>query len=103
MHNPPQPEQITGQQANEMAELFRALSDPTRIRIIGLLLHGEINVGSLAKNVGVSESAVSHQMRTLRQMRLVQAHKRGREVYYCLDDEHIADLFRRSLEHISHD
>ena len=103
MHNLLQTEQITEQQAAEMAELFRTLSDPTRIRIIGTLLHGEINVGTLARNVGVSESAVSHQLRTLRQMRLVQARKRGREVYYCLDDEHIADLFQRVLEHISHD
>ncbi len=89
--------------ATRLAELFRALSDPTRIRIIAALLGGENNVSSLAEIVGISESATSHQMRTLRQLRIVSARKQGREVYYSLDDEHVVDLFQRGLEHIKHE
>lgn len=88
--------------AGELAELFRTLSDPSRVRIIAALLEGETNVGALAEIVGISESAVSHQLRTLRQMRLVRARKQGRQVYYSLDDEHVADLFMRGLDHILH-
>ncbi len=88
--------------AQRLAELFRTLSDPSRVRIIAALLEGETNVGSLAALIGLSESAVSHQLRTLRHMRLVRARKQGRQVHYSLDDEHVADLFQRSLEHILH-
>ena len=102
MHNPLQAEQLTNRQAAEMAELFSALADPTRVCIIATLLDGETNVGTLAVHVGVSESAVSHQLRTLRQMRLVRARKRGREVFYCLDDDHVAELFQRGLDHVTH-
>jgi ArsR family transcriptional regulator len=89
--------------AVEMADLFRTLSDPSRVRIISALLNGETNVGTLAQIVGISESAVSHQLRSLRQMRLVRARRQGREVFYCLDDEHVMDLFQRGLDHILHD
>ena len=89
--------------ARHLAELFRALSDPSRVRIIAALLGGESNVSSLAEVVGISESAASHQMRTLRQLRIVRARKQGREVYYSLDDEHVVDLFQRGLEHIKHE
>ena len=89
--------------AGHLAELFRALSDPSRVRIIAALLGGESNVSSLAEVVGISESAASHQMRTLRQLRIVRARKQGREVYYSLDDEHVVDLFQRGLEHIKHE
>ncbi len=85
-----------------VAELFGALSDTSRVRIISVLAEGERNVGSLAEAVGISESAVSHQLRGLRQMRLVRPRKQGRQVYYCLDDEHIVDLFQRGLDHVLH-
>jgi DNA-binding transcriptional ArsR family regulator len=85
-----------------VAELFGALSDTSRVRIISVLAQGERNVGSLAEAVGISESAVSHQLRGLRQMRLVRPRKQGRQVYYCLDDEHIVDLFQRGLDHVLH-
>ncbi len=88
------------QTASRLAELFRALSDPSRIRIISALFDKELNVGALADGVGLSESAVSHQLRGLRQMRLVRARKKGRQVFYELDDEHISDLYRRGLDHV---
>jgi ArsR family transcriptional regulator, lead/cadmium/zinc/bismuth-responsive transcriptional repressor len=87
--------------AAHLAELFSALSDASRVKIIAALLEGPHNVQSLAEIAGISESAVSHHMRTLRQMRLARPHKTGRQVFYSLDDEHVADLFRRALEHIS--
>ncbi len=86
-----------------LAEIFSALSDPSRIRIISALTDGEMNVGKLAEMVGISESAISHHMRGLRQMRIVRARKEGRQVYYALEDEHIADLYQRGLEHVLHD
>jgi DNA-binding transcriptional ArsR family regulator len=88
--------------AAQLAELFSALSDTSRVRIIAALSGGEMNVGALAEAVDLSESAVSHHMRHLRQMRLVRARKDGRYVYYALDDDHINDLFRRGLEHVLH-
>lgn len=88
--------------AADLAEVFRALSDPSRIRIISVLLAGERNVGVIAESIGLSESAVSHHLRGLRQMRLVRARKEGRQVFYTLDDDHIADLYRRSLDHLLH-
>lgn len=88
--------------AAQVAELFSALSDTSRVRIIAALADGEMNVGALAASVGISESAVSHHMRHLRQMRLVRARKAGRYVFYALDDDHIDDLFRCGLEHVLH-
>ncbi len=88
--------------AERLAEIFSALSDPSRIRIISALREHELNVGTLAEIVGMSESAVSHHLRGLRQMRLVRGRKEGRQVFYTLEDEHIADLFQRGLDHALH-
>lgn len=88
--------------AAKVAELFAAFSDTSRVRIISALADCEMNVGALAEAVGISESAVSHHMRGLRQMRLVRARKDGRQVFYCLDDDHVADLFRQGLDHVRH-
>jgi ArsR family transcriptional regulator len=79
------------------------LSDPTRVRILSVLLeHPELNVGSLVGCLGMSESAVSHQLRGLRQMNIVRARKEGRQVYYSLDDEHVAALLQQGVNHVSH-
>ncbi|HEY4690962.1 MAG TPA: metalloregulator ArsR/SmtB family transcription factor [Anaerolineae bacterium] len=88
--------------AAQVAELFRALSDTSRVRLIAALADCEMNVSALAEVVGISESAVSHHMRGLRQMRLVRARKAGRQVFYCLDDDPIAELFQRGLDHVRH-
>ena len=87
--------------AAHVAELFGAFSDTSRVRIISVLAAGEQNVGALADAVGLSQSAVSHHMRALRQMRLVQARKEGRQVFYSLD-AHAASLFRHGLDHVRH-
>ena len=85
-----------------LADLFSALSDPTRLRIISVLLDGELNVGELAGQLGMTGSAVSHQLRGLRFMHLVRSRKNGRQVFYALDDDHVAKLYRLGLEHIEH-
>jgi len=85
-----------------LAELFRALSDTSRVRIVSALVQGEMNVSGLAEAVGISESAVSHHLRGLRQMRLVRGRKEGRQVFYSLDDDHIEALFRLGLDHVRH-
>jgi len=89
-------------EAIQLAELFRALGDASRVRILSAIAKGEQNVGAIAKVVGISESAVSHHLRGLRQMRLVRARKDGRQVYYSVDDEHVAALFNQGLEHVRH-
>jgi DNA-binding transcriptional ArsR family regulator len=89
--------------AAHVAELFRAFSDTSRVRIMSALLDGEKNVGALAMLVGISESAVSHHMRGLRQMRLVVARKDGKEVFYRVEDSHIIDLFQQGVTHIQED
>ena len=89
--------------AAQLADTFRALADPTRVRIISVLAHTELCVCDLSATLDMSQSAVSHQLRLLRQMRLVKNRKAGRMVYYSLDDEHIRDLFQRGLEHIQHE
>jgi ArsR family transcriptional regulator, lead/cadmium/zinc/bismuth-responsive transcriptional repressor len=90
------------QTSTHLADLFSALSDPTRLRIISVLLDGEMNVGDLASQLAMTESAVSHQLRGLRQLRLVKGRKDGRQVYYALDDDHVAKLYRLGLEHVEH-
>jgi ArsR family transcriptional regulator len=85
-----------------LAEVFSALSDPTRLRIISVLLENEMNVGDIAARLDMTESAVSHQLRGLRQMRLVRSRKEGRQVFYALDDEHVGKLYRLGLEHVEH-
>jgi ArsR family transcriptional regulator len=93
---------IDGSAAIWLAELFKALADPSRVRIISALTYTELCVHDLAAALDMSQSAVSHQLRSLREMRLVRYRKEGRHVYYQLDDEHIRDLFRRGLEHVEH-
>lgn len=86
--------------AQRMAEFFGVLGDPNRWRILSALALGELRVGELAEVVDMTESAVSHQLRVLRTMRLVSYQKRGRSVYYCLKDSHIFNLYREASEHL---
>jgi len=86
-----------------VAELFRAFSDTSRVRIMSALLEGEKNVSTLAQLVGISESAVSHHMRGLRQTRIVTARRDGKEVYYSITDPHIMTLFKQGVEHVRDD
>jgi DNA-binding transcriptional ArsR family regulator len=84
-----------------LADLFSILGDPTRVRIVDALSEGELCVCDIAEHVGLSESAVSHQLRLMRSMRVVRGRREGRCVYYTLDDQHILSLFQQGLRHVS--
>jgi DNA-binding transcriptional ArsR family regulator len=97
------PELLDEGTAIRLAETFRALSDPTRVRIVSLLAGAELCVCDLAAALDMSQSAVSHQLRILRDLRLARWRREGRQIFYTLDDEHVADLFRRGLAHVMHE
>ncbi|MDE3097170.1 MAG: winged helix-turn-helix transcriptional regulator [Chloroflexota bacterium] len=86
--------------AEDVANVFRVLADPTRVAIIHALSFAELCNCDLASVLRISESAVSHQMRELRLMKLVSAEKRGRMVYYRLADTHIRHIFEDTLRHV---
>ncbi len=86
--------------AQRMAEFFSLLGDTNRLRILSLLAKQELCVCDLAATLEMSESAVSHQLRTLRAMRLVSYHKEGRKVFYRLLDHHVLELYRSVAEHL---
>jgi ArsR family transcriptional regulator len=88
--------------AANVAELFKALSDPTRVRIISLLAHAELCVGDLCSVLGMSQPAVSYQLRILRTLRIVRARKEGKHVFYALDDGHVHQLYLQGVDHVSH-
>ncbi len=83
-----------------LSETFKAMGDPTRIRIIHALSQTRLCVCDLSASLNMSQSAVSHQLRILRNLKLVKFEKRGRNVYYSLDDEHILSIFKKCLEHV---
>jgi ArsR family transcriptional regulator len=84
----------------DVAETFRILGDPTRVRILDALSAGDLCVCDIATLVGISESAVSHQLRLLRGMRLVKPRRAGRLVFYQLEDHHIIELLRLAHTHV---
>ena len=90
-----QPDAVQG-----LADTFSALGDPTRVRILDALSHGELCVCDLAAVLGLSQSAVSHQLRLLRGLRLVRPRRDGRIVFYSLDDQHIISIFKQTLQHV---
>lgn len=87
----------------QLAELFKLLSDPTRVRILYALLEaGELCVCDVAESVGVPDSSVSHALRLLRTAGVVRNRRAGRMIYYSLDDSHVRLLLDLSLEHLRH-
>jgi len=83
-----------------LAETFRALGDSSRLRIVWTISHGELSVGSIARLLNMSQPAVSHHLRTLRNLKLVNVRKQGRTAFYTLDDGHIDRLLREGVEHV---
>lgn len=86
-----------------LADIFKILGDPTRVQIIHALSQKELCVCDIAALLGMSQSAVSHQLRLLRSSRLVRFRKEGKVVYYSIDDRHITDLFNDGLDHVTHE
>ncbi|WP_068776060.1 metalloregulator ArsR/SmtB family transcription factor [Paenibacillus sp. FJAT-26967] len=95
-------ELIDDQAANQLADWFKAFSDPTRVKIISALLKRELCVHDLTVLLEMGQSAVSHQLRYLRNLRIVKRRKTGKTVYYSLDDAHIEQIFLQTLQHTNH-
>lgn len=89
--------------ARRLAETFKALGDPTRVRLLHALLHAELTVGDLARLLEMEDSlsAISHHLRLLRSLHIVRDRREGKQVYYTLDNGHIASILRHSHEHIN--
>lgn len=94
---------LKDQETMRVAEIFKALGDSTRTRILHALSQRELCVCDLSLVLDMSPSAVSHQLRVLKGARLVKYRKKGKNVYYTMDDAHITLLFRQALEHVRHD
>ncbi len=86
---------------SDLAETFKAMGDPTRTKLLHILAHEELCVGDLAALLDMTPSAISHQLRLLRTMRLVRARRAGRATYYALDDDHIRRLLVEGLKHVT--
>ena len=95
-------EMLSEEETKQLADTFKVLGDPTRIKLIQALSIKELCVCDLATLLDMSQSAVSHQLRVLRNMRLVKYRREGKVVYYSLDDSHIVNLFAEGLDHIRH-
>jgi ArsR family transcriptional regulator, zinc-responsive transcriptional repressor len=85
-----------------VSQSFKALSDPTRLRILNLLLTGEHSVNDIADKLSLLQSTVSHQLRFLKNVRLVRFRREGTTIYYSTDDEHVIDLLKQSIDHAKH-
>lgn len=91
---------LTPHHVQSLADTFRVLGDPTRVRILDALREGELCVNDLATRIALSESAVSHQLRLLRTMRLVRVRRDGRMAFYAVDDHHILELLAQASTHV---
>ena len=85
-----------------VSQTFKALSDPTRIRILNLLCTWEHSVSAIAETLGLSQSNVSHQLRLLKNLRLVKYRRAGTMIYYSGDDDHVLNLLKQAIEHAEH-
>ncbi len=88
--------------SNRLAEVFKVLGDATRIKLLALLTGDEMRVSDIADALSMGQSAISHQLRVLRNARLVKFRKDGKEAWYSLDDDHVVKLMRQGLDHVSH-
>ena len=92
---------LTDRQVNLLSEAFRVLGDPTKLKICMLLSDNECSVSEIAEQVGLSDSAASHSLRILRNLRLVKYRREGKMIYYSLDDEHVEHLIKVGVDHIT--
>lgn len=88
--------------ATQLAAIFKILGDPNRVRLIVLLLDAELSVNALSERLAMSQSAVSHQLRLLRDHQIVRTRRAGRQIYYTLDDDHIRAILTQALAHVAH-
>lgn len=90
----------TEEELYDLAELFKVFGDSTRIRILFQLFNDEVNVGDLADSLGMNQSAVSHQLKVLKQAKLIKSRRDGKSMYYSLADEHVRTIVAMGIEHI---
>ena len=85
-----------------LADLFKVFGDATRIKVLYLLLKGELCVNDIAASLSMSQSSISHQLKVLKQHRLVKFRRDGKTIFYSLDDDHVVNILSQGLEHIEH-
>ena len=95
-------ENLSEETVIELSKIFKALGDPTRLKIIYSLSKRELCVCDIALLLEMNQSAISHQLRVLRNLRLVKYRREGKSAVYSLDDDHVLGLFSQGLEHINH-
>lgn len=88
--------------SQKLANVFKILGDSTRIKLLALLTTKEMRVSDIAESLDMGQSAISHQLRVLRDARLVKYRKEGKEAWYSIDDDHVVKLMRQGLDHVSH-
>ena len=93
-------EAVSEKELNRLSSIYRVLGDPSRLKIVMALRSGEMCVCDLAAFIGLTESAISHQLRRFKDLALVKSRREGQVIYYTLDDEHVAQLLNIGLEHI---
>lgn len=86
----------------KVSQLFKVLADPTRLKILLSLQEGERNVTSIGEVVSMEQSAVSHQLKLLRDNRVVKSRREGKAILYSLDDDHVIDILQQTFQHIKH-
>lgn len=84
----------------ELADLFKVFGDSTRLRVMYALFDGELSVTAIADALGMEQSTISHQLRVLRQNKLVRVRREGKQIYYALDDEHVEKIIQMGLDHV---
>ena len=94
-------ETVAGKDLNRLSSIYKVLGDPSRLKIVMALRHVEMCVCDLAAFLGLSESAVSHQLRRLKDLALVRSRREGQVIYYSLDDAHVAELLNVGLAHVT--
>ena len=97
-----QDQMLEEKQLSAVSEFFKVLGDETRMKIINALSHGELCVSYIAAALGMTQSAVSHQLKLLRMANQVKARREGKSIYYSLDDQHVIDILEEALIHIRH-
>lgn len=90
------------EEKNKVAKIFKMLGDPTRMNIMFTLLEGEMCVCDISAVLNMTKSAISHQLALLKEAKLVRFERRGKEVYYSVDDKHVLDIISETIKHVKH-
>ncbi|WP_206435526.1 ArsR/SmtB family transcription factor [Siminovitchia acidinfaciens] len=96
------PDELDEETLLTVSQIFKALGDPTRIRILHLLSEREFSVNEIAESLKLQQSTVSHQLRTLKNLRLVKYRREGTSFYYSHDDEHVMNILEQTIDHATH-